>query len=88
MVIARKTNTDNPWLAWIPIANIYILVKSAGRPGWWLLLFLVPLVNIIITVLIWMDISKKMGKDKWLGILIIIPLIGFILPGYLAFSGN
>jgi hypothetical protein len=27
MVIANKTNTENSWLAWIPIANLYLLCK-------------------------------------------------------------
>ena len=28
------------WAAIIPIYNIYVLLKVIGRPGWWLLLFL------------------------------------------------
>ena len=35
------------WPALIPIYSTYILLKVIGRPGWWLLLFLVPLVNIV-----------------------------------------
>ena len=27
------------WAAIIPIYNLYILLKIAGRPGWWLILF-------------------------------------------------
>jgi len=38
-IIAGKTNTENGWLAWIPIANIYLSCKIARKPGWWLLLF-------------------------------------------------
>jgi hypothetical protein len=33
---AKKTNTQNPWLTWIPIANIYLMCIIAGKPGWWL----------------------------------------------------
>ena len=36
------------WPALIPIYSTYILLKVIGRPGWWLLLFLVPLLNIVI----------------------------------------
>src|ERR1700690_1558250 len=31
------------WASIIPIYNAYILLKIAGRPGWWLLLYFVPL---------------------------------------------
>ncbi len=34
-IIAKKTNTENPWLAWIPIANIVIACQIAGKPWWW-----------------------------------------------------
>lgn len=32
-IIANKTNTPNAWLAWIPIANIYLMCKVTGRSG-------------------------------------------------------
>ncbi len=84
--IANKTNTSNGWLAWIPIANIYLMCKIAGKPGWWLVLFIIPLVNIVITILVWMEIAKARGKEGWLGLLMLIPVVNFIIPGYLAFT--
>ena len=85
-VIARKTSTPDGWMAWIPIINIYLMCKIAGRPGWWLILFLIPLINIIIAVILWMGLAEKRGKPGWLGILMLIPIINIIIPGYLAFS--
>jgi hypothetical protein len=93
MKIAKKTNTDNAWLAWIPIANLVLMIKIAQKPMWWLALFLlmfIPVVGaiamMVIMVLLWMEISEKVGKEKWLGILWIIPIANLVLPGYLAFS--
>ncbi|MGB3364898.1 MAG: DUF5684 domain-containing protein [Thermodesulfobacteriota bacterium] len=86
MVIANKTNTENSWYAWVPILNLYLLCKIADKPGWWLILFLIPLVNIVISIIVWMRIAEKMGKPSWLGILWIIPPVGLIVVGYLAFS--
>jgi len=86
MVIAQRTNVDTPWLAWVPIVNIYTLLMAAGRPAWWLILFLIPIINLIVIVVTWMDIAGRLGKKKWIGILIIIPVIQLIVPGYLAFS--
>jgi tetratricopeptide (TPR) repeat protein len=41
-LIAKKTNTSLPWLAFIPIANVILLFNIARKPIWWLLLFLLP----------------------------------------------
>ena len=86
--IARKTGTEHGWLAWIPIANAYLMCKVAGKPGWWLLLFLIPIVNIIFMVIVWMGIAEARDKKGWLGILMIVPIANLIVPGYLAFSGG
>jgi len=88
MKIARKTSTANAWLAWIPIANVILMLQIAGKPLWWIILFFIPIVNIIIGILVWMGIARAVGKPDWWGILIIIPVANLIVPGYLAFSSN
>jgi len=85
-IIAKKTDTPNGWLAWIPIANIYLLCKVAGRSGWWTLAFFVPLLNIVIAIMWWWSIAEKRNKPGWLAILLIIPVVNLIVLGVLAFS--
>lgn len=84
--LAKKTNTLNGWFAWIPIANIFLMLNIAQKPLWWIILFLIPLVNIVIGIIIWMAISEKRGKPAWYGILLIVPIVGIFIPAYLAFS--
>ena len=84
--IANKTNTPNAWLAWIPIANIFLMLQIAKKPLWWFILCLVPLVNIIIIIMIWMGVAEARGKPSWWGILMIIPIANLIVPGYLAWA--
>ena len=84
--IANKTKTPDAWVAWIPIANIYLMCKIAGRSGLWTFLFFIPLLNVIILVVVWMDIAKVCNKESWLGILMIVPIANLIIPGVLAFS--
>ena len=84
--IAAKTNIENGWLAWIPIANVYLMLMIAKRPIWWLILILIPLVNIVIAIIIWMDIAKACNKESWWGILMIVPVVNLAVPGYLAFT--
>lgn len=86
-IIARKTGTENGWLAWVPIANLYLYCRIADRPGWWLLLFFVPFVQIIIGIMVCMGIARARNKPSWLGILLaLVPGINLIVLGYLAFS--
>ncbi|OGC41760.1 hypothetical protein A2Y85_05280 [candidate division WOR-3 bacterium RBG_13_43_14] len=84
--IAKKTNTENAWFAWIPILNIILMLAIAKKPIWWIILMLIPFVNIIIAVIVWMAIAEARGKPNWLGILMIVPVANVIVPGYLAFS--
>ncbi len=84
--IAQKTNTENAWLAWIPILNIILMLNIGKKPLWWIILFLIPLVNIVMTVIVWMAIAEARGKPNWWGILIIVPFVNLIVPGYLAWA--
>lgn len=52
------------WASLVSIYNIYIMTKIAGKPGWWLLLFFIPFVNIYYGVWLTNMISKSFGKDE------------------------
>lgn len=84
--IATKTSTPNGWLAWIPIANIFLMLSVAKKPMWWFLLFLIPLVNIVIAIIVWMAVAEARHKPNWWGILTIVPGVNLVVPGYLAWS--
>lgn len=68
------------WKSLIPVYNTYILLKIVGRPGVWLLLLLIPVVNIVIYFLMSIDLAKAFGKSAGFGI---IGLWFFSLIGYL-----
>jgi len=70
------------WACLIPIYNIWVLLKIVGKPRWWILLLLIPLVNIVIGILITHNLSKSFGKDVayTLG-LILLPVVFYPLLG-------
>jgi len=71
------------WACIIPIYNLYVLCKIAGRPGWWVLLMLIPFVNFIILIIIAIDIAKAFGKGVGFGIgLILLPFIFYPILGF------
>lgn|SRR3989338_3114825 len=92
MTIAKKTNTKNPWLAWIPVANLYLMTEIAGVPWWTLLIVLfvglIPfvggLVVLGITIWWWWKIAEARGKPGWLAILMLIPVVNIAIPGIIA----
>src|SRR5262245_59744615 len=71
------------WASIIPIYNLYIWCKIVGRPGWWILLMLIPFVNFIIAVILCIDLAKSFGKGVGFGIglillgVIFLPILGF-----------
>lgn len=72
------------WAAIIPFFNLYILLKIAGRPGWWLILFLIPFVNIVVAIIMSMDVAKAFGKSAAYGIILLFLLngIGYLILGF------
>ncbi|MCS5732360.1 DUF5684 domain-containing protein [Herbiconiux daphne] len=67
------------WAAIIPFYNLYTLCKVAGRPGWWLVLLLIPLVNIVFGIIVALDIARLFGKGGAFGffLLWLLPFIGY-----------
>jgi len=49
------------WAAIIPIYNGIVMLQIAGKPIWWILLYLIPLVNIVISVIVTHNLSKNFG---------------------------
>jgi hypothetical protein len=72
------------WAAIIPIYNIIVLLQVAGRPIWWILLFLIPCVNFIFLFIISLDVAKNFGKGAGFGIG--LALLGFIFYPILGFG--
>jgi hypothetical protein len=70
------------WKVVIPIYNLVVACRIAGRPAWWVLLFLIPVVNLLPAVLLPIDIAKSFGKGTGFGIGLI--LLGFIFYPVLA----
>lgn len=93
MAIAKKTKTKNGWLAFIPIANIYLMTQIGKVSGWWTLGILagfIPLIGSLavaaLMIYLWWLIAEKVGKPGWWGILMIIPVVNLILIGIMAWG--
>ena len=71
------------WAAIIPIYNLIILLEIVGKPVWWIILFLIPCVNIIFLVWTTNLLSKSFGQSEGftVGLLLLgvvfYPILGF-----------
>ena len=72
------------WACIIPIYNIYILTKIVGKPGWWVLLMFIPVVNFIIAILLSLALADSFGKGT--GFAIGLLLLPFVFYPILAFG--
>jgi tetratricopeptide (TPR) repeat protein len=50
-LIAQKTHTGPAWLAFIPLVQVYLMVKIAGKPLWWIALLFLPVISPAIAML-------------------------------------
>ncbi len=83
MTIAQKLRYKYPWLAWIPFANLAMILQLGGLHWLWVFLILIPFIGwIALTVLCiiatW-RIFEKRNYPGWFSLSIIIPQVGGIL---------
>jgi hypothetical protein len=74
---------EEGWKAIIPFYNIYVLLKIVGREGWWLILFLIPIVNFIVWIIVSLDLAKSFGKSGAFAVgLIFLPFLFAPILGF------
>lgn len=71
------------WASIIPIYNAIVLLEIAGKPLWWIILLLVPCVNIVVAIILYIAIAERFGKGPAFGIgLAFLPFIFFPILGF------
>ncbi len=88
MWIAKKINRKHAWLVWVPVVQIFYLLYLGGKPLWWIIFFLVPVVNIILPLVLFIAILRELKKPYWLIIPVLFPGFNVFVLWYLALSGT
>jgi hypothetical protein len=71
------------WAAIVPIYNLLVMLKIAGKPAWWFILFLIPGVGAIMAIIVAIGIAEKFGKGAGFGIgLALLPMIFYPMLGF------
>ena len=88
MLICRKTGKPPGGLVWLPVLQLFPMLRAAGMSGWWFLAYLVPGLNIVAQILWSLKIAKVRGKSVWIGVLLLLPVTSLFAFLYLAFSNG
>ena len=65
--------------AFIPIYNALILMRIIHRPWWWVILLFIPIVNVMMFPVIWIEICKNFGKKSWTSIFLVLITFGLYI---------
>ena len=71
-----KKTGYNPLLSFIPIYNGLILLKIIKRPWWWIILLFLPVVNLLIFPVIWVETIRSFGKKSFSDTLLVLLTLG------------
>lgn len=81
-VVFTKANKPG-WAAIVPVYNLIVMLEIIGRPLWWIVLYFIPLVNLIVGILTSIDVAKSFGKGVGTGIgLAFLPIIFYPLLAF------
>ncbi len=67
------------WEAAIPVYNGIILMKIINRPWWWVLLLFVPIINLLMFPVVWVETIRSFGKHSLLDTWLVILTLGFYI---------
>ena len=65
--------------AFIPIYNALVLMRLINRPWWWVILLFIPIVNIMMFPVIWIETCKNFGKKSWTSIFLVLITFGLYI---------
>ena len=65
------------WEAFIPVYNGVVLMKIINRPWWWVILLFLPVVNLIMFAVIWVETARSFGKNTYLDTFLAVITLGF-----------
>lgn len=85
MIVANwkiYTKAGKPgWASLVPFYNMYLMYEIAGMNGWMFLLTFIPIVNIVIQIMLYLNLAKKFGKSTGfaIGLILLNPIFLLLL---------
>lgn len=67
------------WEAFIPVYNSIILMKIINRPTWWTALLFIPVINLIMFIVVWVETLRSFGKNSTTDTVLGVASLGFYI---------
>ncbi|WP_405199235.1 signal peptidase I [Christiangramia sp. LLG6405-1] len=67
------------WEAAVPVYNAVVLMQIINRPKWWVILFFIPIVNLIIIPVTWVETIRSFGRNSTAETFAVILTLGFYI---------
>ena len=67
------------WEAAIPVYNGIVLMKIINRPWWWVLLLFIPIINLLMFPVVWVETIRSFGKNSLVDTWLVILTLGFYI---------
>jgi len=65
------------WYAIIPFYNIIKHLDIIKRPKWWIILFFIPVINLLMIPVIWVEFIKRFNHNSQIDKILVIITLGF-----------
>ncbi|HNV23645.1 MAG TPA: hypothetical protein PKH98_02030 [Candidatus Omnitrophota bacterium] len=86
MLIGQKLGFAYAWIAWIPILNLFLMIKMAGASFLSFVFLFIPIIDIFVFISLWGKIIDYLQKPPILSILMILPGPNLLLIWFLALA--
>ncbi len=67
------------WEAAIPVYNAIVLMQIIRRPKWWVLLLFIPIINLLMFPVIWVETIRSFGRNSLLETWLVVLTLGFYI---------
>ncbi len=67
------------WEAFVPVYNAFVLMKIINRPVWWVLLLFVPIINIIMVLIVWVETVRSFDRNNSRDTFLVLVTFGLYL---------
>jgi signal peptidase I len=74
-----KAAGEAPWKAIVPVYNAIVFLKIIHRPKWWIFLLFLPVINLMMFMVLWIDTVKHYGKSKAIDSILAVVTLGFYI---------
>ena len=68
-----------PIESFIPIYNLVILMKIINHPRWWVFFLFIPIINLLMIPIVWIELIRSFGKNSKQDIALVVVTLGFYI---------